>query len=859
VPLIAPKPPKLPKAQTKPLNRAGGTAGGQFEELHPRGRGGKWIAKPGDGYGSQGPDQTTAQLQRRLNQLGFKVPVDGQYGQQTAEAVQEFQKRYGLSSKLGVDAATRELLINPPAQTLAQVQREKGIGPFSKTARAARASKSKSSSSSSTKKITPAQAAVDTTVSKETKQAIKASVDAANQAHQTRVDTNIKDARHDVQQARGDAARAEKLAQDAKAAAAGGSAQARKDARAAAHTARSAERDAKGALKALNSLKKQLAKEKAARLARAQAPLPGEVAVLAHGPVHVHAGGGGTRMKLTPPIRRSGTPKVSGGKANVQVATSAELPTEQPGLEEGTWPGGNGVPNTTTVAFGYGGAPSLAIPDGRALTPPPSADLTIPDGRDTQPDVLAMLLHEAVAARKAAKTGAEFTRALARERVLRARLAEGLWDSARHPRGRGGKWVEVLNKLMGGGGAPARLHMRHLEDMGDPYLNARLHPDSDATDAERSKIRDIQARRRRSGVPSAQRPLSQVQRPLAKIQRPLSQTQKPLAKIQRSLADVQKPLYEASYEEVLHPRGRGGKWIDKLGGEVHAPAAPAEPHLPEAATDAIIGSLGGKRGPEAYDALVGGAAVDTQKHHQTDGKYTLARQVLHQQIVDHFFEKAQPATGKPKAIFTAGGAASGKSALAGQARSAEHNLDVPKGAVYINPDDIKEMLPEYNALKKQGREDVAAAATHEESSDLAKLMTGLAMNGHYPIIVDGTGNSHVGKFGTKLKAAADAGYDVEARYAHVPVKEAISREQSRAKRTGRKVAERLLREQHQTVAESYVKDVAKMPNVHVKVFSTVERGRPKLIADKPAGKAVQVHDQKQYDEHVAKATEVTGA
>jgi ADP-ribose pyrophosphatase YjhB (NUDIX family) len=317
---------------------------------------------------------------------------------------------------------------------------------------------------------------------------------------------------------------------------------------------------------------------------------------------------------------------------------------------------------------------------------------------------------------------------------------------------------------------------------------------------------------------------------------------------------ILKRLEEAEYTEALHPRGRGGKWIGKLG--------PKPPHgftaltaAPPAPTDAIIGSLGDKRDDDAYQALAGGQALDTQKLHQVDGKYTAARQLLHQEIVDHFFANAKPVTdGKAKAIFTAGGAASGKSGLAGQSSDAKFNLDIPDGAVYINPDDIKAQLPEYDALRKMGRQDIAAAATHEESSDLAKLMTALAMEGNYPIIVDGTGNSHIGKFGRKLKAAADAGYDVEARYAHVPVSEAVTRERARAERTGRKVAESLLREQHRTVAQSYTEDVSKMPDVHVKVYSTVKRGKPTLIADKPAGKSMKVLDKAQYDEHVAKAT-----
>jgi peptidoglycan hydrolase-like protein with peptidoglycan-binding domain len=482
VPLISPKPPPPPKPQTKPQSRTGGTAGGNFNQLHPRGRGGQWIVKHGDGYTASGPDQTTAQLQQRLNELGFKVPVDGQYGPATTQAVQTFQKRYGLSPSMGVDAATMTLLQNPPPQTLDQVQRMRGIGPYApKKSRSTSRSTSKSSTSrASVAKITPAQAQANTTVSGETKAAIAAGQQTSKEARQTGHDTNLMWARHDAAQAQTAAANAEKLAKEAKAAAVGGSAIAHRDAQAAARTARTAQKNARGALRAVKALKKQLAKQEAAKIARAQAPLPGEVAVLERGKAHKPSGGGGPKMKLTAPKKGGATPHRTG---KVQVATSAQIPAQQPDLEE------------TTVAFGYGGDPSMSIPDGREQTPdcdlpiwtrtgvrdlpdltipdgraeqpPPPADTTILDGRDLAPAVTA--LAEAIIARKAAANGTEFTRALARERVLRARLAEAFWNARLHPRGRGGKWSEVFNRLKPSGGGSAA----HGAEMASDYFDLR--------------------------------------------------------------------------------------------------------------------------------------------------------------------------------------------------------------------------------------------------------------------------------------------------------------------------------------------------------------------------------------------------
>jgi peptidoglycan hydrolase-like protein with peptidoglycan-binding domain len=119
-------------------------------QLHPRGRGGKWIVSKGAGYGpGAGPngDPTTQQLQQRLQQLGFHVPVDGKFGPQTEAAVKAFQQRYGLQTSGGVDQATLEVMQNPPDQTLAQIQ-------AAQKATKAAASAAKKTAAGTSKKVT---------------------------------------------------------------------------------------------------------------------------------------------------------------------------------------------------------------------------------------------------------------------------------------------------------------------------------------------------------------------------------------------------------------------------------------------------------------------------------------------------------------------------------------------------------------------------------------------------------------------------------------------------------------------------------------------------------------------------------
>jgi hypothetical protein len=60
------------------------SGGGNFEAVHPRGRGGMWVAKGSSGMEVRG-------VQRRVN-----ARVDGQFGDRTKAAVEAFQRAHGL-------------------------------------------------------------------------------------------------------------------------------------------------------------------------------------------------------------------------------------------------------------------------------------------------------------------------------------------------------------------------------------------------------------------------------------------------------------------------------------------------------------------------------------------------------------------------------------------------------------------------------------------------------------------------------------------------------------------------------------------------------------------------------------------
>ena len=496
------QPARRPQQPQHPPAAGGGTYNAQ---LHPRGRGGKWIVTKGAGYGAGGPDQTTLQLQQRLAQLGFTVPHDGKYGPQTEIAVKAFQQRYGLSTTGGIDPATMEVLQNPPDQSLAQIQAARKAT-LSASARKRATASAKAKSTARTKRVRASAHAGGTG---------RSGASAPSPGLAPGTSTAVVGVGHmgtgQLAQGAGMTGQSNPAVSNVQAALTQAGYKLTKDGRFGPQTEAAVKKLQKDyglatdgivgpATKALLLGLESSAKPSAA--SKTPKPLPGETVTLRTQTAHARHSSrtAGSRMKLKGPP----------AKPTILKYSASDLP--DPDMEEGTWIGGNKTANTSTVAFGVGGEPSMSIKDARpASEPTPTADLPvwdrmqrianppdrtiqdgrdvasqagaqtgrtlIDDGRDRTVDVMA-LLQEAIADRKAATDGRTFARALARERIFRARLQEGLGHSVpkavrgyfdphdtlpqprrsgvphpfsevEHPRGRGGKWVDVLAKLRG--------------------------------------------------------------------------------------------------------------------------------------------------------------------------------------------------------------------------------------------------------------------------------------------------------------------------------------------------------------------------------------------------------------------------
>jgi HK97 family phage portal protein len=286
------------------------------------------------------------------------------------------------------------------------------------------------------------------------------------------------------------------------------------------------------------------------------------------------------------------------------------------------------------------------------------------------------------------------------------------------------------------------------------------------------------------------------------------------------------------------------------------------------------------KGAEAKRIL--GSAKDTESLYTVGGKYTKERKPVHDAIVSKSFADpaaevlggADPIVAKlrrgellsddekakvreanknarggarPRALFMAGGPASGKTS----ALRADPSV-VPPAAVTINPDDVKEQLPEYQDMVK-ARDKYAATGVHEESSAIAKRQQTEAIDLGFNLIVDGTGDSGPGKFVGKLKAADKAGYDVNAVYVTAPTDVAVVRAMDRAFKSGRWVPEPEIRSQHKNVSANF-KDVSNLK--FIKSINVYDNGgaTPVRIASGSGGN-VDVKNDALYASFLMKADE----
>lgn len=189
-----------------------------------------------------------------------------------------------------------------------------------------------------------------------------------------------------------------------------------------------------------------------------------------------------------------------------------------------------------------------------------------------------------------------------------------------------------------------------------------------------------------------------------------------------------------------------------------------------------------------------------------NGGYVLTpeRKALHDRIVTEALQGV-PESSDPTLFMLGGGPAAGKSTMLGDKAlegvpDDEGMLDGKLAAVVVNPDNVKQVLPEYGAMIEGGQAKDAAGHVHEESSILAKRIQATALEGKRDVVLDGTGDSSLMKLLKKIDQAREKDYKVKGFYATVPTDVAWERADARAQQTGRHVRESVLRDTHSAVS-----------------------------------------------------------
>ena len=201
--------------------------------------------------------------------------------------------------------------------------------------------------------------------------------------------------------------------------------------------------------------------------------------------------------------------------------------------------------------------------------------------------------------------------------------------------------------------------------------------------------------------------------------------------------------------------------------------------------------------------------TQTQDFYKSSKGYTKSRKKLHNKIIQNILNQANsPKNGeKPIAVLMGGGSASGKGTLRStlivpRLKSAGINVGIS------DCDDIKEQLPEYAHFKKQDPSS-AAMRVHEESMDIAMDAMDELIKNNKNLLFDGT-MKDVNKYSKIIDKLHKAGYQIQIIGTDVPVDLAIKRSNNRARKTGRKVPEGIIRGSHGGFAMTYPQLISKV-------------------------------------------------
>jgi hypothetical protein len=209
-----------------------------------------------------------------------------------------------------------------------------------------------------------------------------------------------------------------------------------------------------------------------------------------------------------------------------------------------------------------------------------------------------------------------------------------------------------------------------------------------------------------------------------------------------------------------------------------------------------------------------------------DGNYNEERTAFHESIVQDKIN--QGSTNLGTTFFLGGAPATGKSSLENSGQ-----VVYPQGILRVDPDAIKETLPEYNKMN-QNKESKSASLVHEESSKITKDVINNAANMKMDAVIDTVGDGTFEKVAEKAQQQRDAGKRVVAHYVTTDVQTSLNRAASRAEKTGRNVPTDYIKDMHKEVSAIFPKLATNNTFNELHLYDN-NGATPKLIYSKKDG------------------------
>jgi len=207
-----------------------------------------------------------------------------------------------------------------------------------------------------------------------------------------------------------------------------------------------------------------------------------------------------------------------------------------------------------------------------------------------------------------------------------------------------------------------------------------------------------------------------------------------------------------------------------------------------------------------------------------NGEYSEDRKKLHDEIVRMFISDkgVNPEVSGSEAILMCGGSGTGKSRVI-------EKIIGSNGYVLVDPDKIKELIPEYAKAKGEGKPE-AADIVHEESSDIALLLLEASIKDELPLIYDGT-MKNIDKYNEIIRDLKSKGYTIQIVAVDASVEVAYDRAKKRYMESGRVVEREVVENSNYLVAAAF-QALCKKVDMYMVLENNSNNSNPQIIAYK---------------------------